>query len=111
IQSYSQKQLSDVGVKTEELKRFIEQPITNKLEKIKFQLSETATKLKNAYIQVIRKKEIEQEIENFNLESRSLNNQAENIRKSLKGVSSGDQETINKKQKFEKRSEERRVGS
>ncbi|MDT0652002.1 AAA family ATPase, partial [Autumnicola edwardsiae] len=27
IQSYSQKQLSDVGVKTEELKRFIEQPI------------------------------------------------------------------------------------
>jgi len=102
IQSYSQKQLSDVGVKTEELKRFIEQPITNKLEKIKFQLSETATKLKNAYIQVIRKKEIEQEIENFNLESRSLNNQAENIRKSLKGVSSGDQETINKKPKFEK---------
>lgn len=102
IQSYSQKQLSDVGVKTEELKRFIEQPITNRLDTIKFQLSETGTKLKNSYNQLIRKKEIEQEIENFNLESQSLNNQADNIRKSLKGVSNADQETINKKPKFEK---------
>lgn len=102
IQSYSQKQLSDVGVKTEELKRFIEQPITNQLDTIKFQLSETATKFKNSYNQLIRKKEIEQEIENFNLESQSLNNQAENIRKSLKGISAEDQEIINKKPKFEK---------
>lgn len=102
IQSYSQKQLSDVGVKTEELKRFIEQPITTRLDTIKFQLSETATKLKNSYNQLIRKKEIEQEIENFNLESQSLNNQADNIRKSLKGVSTSDQVTINKKPKFEK---------
>jgi len=101
IQSYSQKQLSDVGVKTEELKRFIEQPIINRLDTIKFQLSETGTKLKNSYNQLIRKKEIEQEIENFNLESQSLNNQADNIRKSLKGVTTADQETINKKPKFE----------
>ena len=102
IQSYSQKQLSDVGVKTDELKRFIEQPITNRLDSIKFNLNETGTKLKNSYNQLIRKKEIEQEIENFNFESQSLNNQAENIRKSLKGVSTADQETINKKPKFEK---------
>jgi type III restriction enzyme len=102
IQSYSQKQLSDVGVKTDELKRFIEQPITNRLDSIKFNLNETSTKLKNSYNQLIRKKEIEQEIDNFNLESQSLNNQAENIRKSLKGVTIADQETINKKPKFEK---------
>lgn len=102
IQSYSQKQLSDVGVKTDELKRFIEQPITNQLDSIKFNLNETGTKLKNSYNQLIRKKGIEQEIENFNLESQSLNNQAENIRKSLKGVSTADQETIHKKPKFEK---------
>ncbi|MCM4156901.1 TrlF family AAA-like ATPase [Gramella sp. AN32] len=101
IQSYSQKQLSDVGVKTEELKRFIEQPITNSLGTIKFKLSETGTKLKNSYNQLIRKKEIQQEIDNFNLESNSLNNQADNIRKSLRGVSETDQQTINKKSKFE----------
>lgn len=102
IQSYSQKQLSDVGVKTEELKRFIEQPITHKLDTIKFQLSETRIRLRNSYSQLIRKKEIEQEIENFNLESQSLNNQAENIRKSLKGISKADQDIINAKPKFEK---------
>ena len=101
IQSYSQKQLSDVGVKTEELKRFIEQPITNNLGTIKFQLSETGTKLKNSYNQLIRKKEIQQEIDNFNLESNSLNSQADNIRKSLRGVSEENQQTINKKSKYE----------
>jgi len=101
IQSYSQKQLSDVGVKIEELKRFIEQPIVGHLDTIKFQLSETGLKLKSSYNQLIRKKEVEQEIENFNLESQSLNTQVNNIRKSLKGISDSDQETINKKAKFE----------
>jgi len=101
IQSYSQKQLSDVGVKTEELKRFIEQPIVGRLDTLKFQLSETGLKLKSSYNQLIRKKEVQQEIDNFNLESQSLNTQIDNIRKSLKGVSAADQETINKKSKFE----------
>ena len=101
IQSYSQKQLSDVGVKTEELKRFIEQPILSQLDTLKFQLSETGTKLKSSYNQLIRKKEIEQEIENLNLQSHSLNIQVDNIRKSLKGISNTDQETINKKSKYE----------
>lgn len=102
IQSYSQKQLSDVGVKTEELKRFIEQPITSQLDSIKFQLSETGTKLKSSYNQLIRKKEIEREIENFKLESKSLNDQADSIRNSLKGISKEDHEIISKKTKFEK---------
>lgn len=101
IQSYSQKQLSDVGVKTEELKRFIEQPIIGRLDTLKFQLSETGLKLKSSYNQLIRKKEVQQEIDNFNLESQSLNTQVDNIRKSLKGVSDADQETINKKSKYE----------
>ncbi|HEY9207410.1 MAG TPA: AAA family ATPase [Candidatus Methanoperedens sp.] len=101
IQSYSQKQLSDVGVKTEELKRFIEQPILSQLDTLKFQLSETGTKLKSSYNQLIRKKEIEQEINNFTLQFQSLNIQVDNIRKSLKGISDADKETINKKSKYE----------
>lgn len=102
IQSYSQKQLSDVGVRTEELKRFIEQPILGRLDTIKFQLSETATKIKSTYNQLIRKKEIEQEVENFNLESSSINTQVESIRKALKGISEADQKVIAKKSKYEK---------
>lgn len=101
IQSYSQKQLSDVGIRTEELKRFIEQPIVGRLNSLKFQLNETGTKLKGSYSQLIRKKEIEQEIENFKLESKSLDTQIDNIRKSLKGITEADQETIGKKSKYE----------
>ena len=101
IQSYSQKQLSDVGVRAEELKRFIEQPIVGRLDTLKFQLSETGLKLKSSYNQLIRKKEVQHEIDNFNLESQSLNTQVDNIRKSLKGVSDADQGTINKKAKYE----------
>lgn len=101
IQSYSQKQLSDVGVKTDELKRFIEQPILSNLDSLRFQISETGLKMKSSYNQLIRKKEIEGEIDNFNLESKSLNIQIDNIRKSLKGISDTDQQTINKKSKFE----------
>jgi chromosome segregation protein len=101
IQSYSQKQLSDVGVKTEELKRFIEQPILNRLNTLKFQLSETGLKIKSSYNLLIRKKETEGEIENLNLEFQSLNTQVDNIRKTLKGISEADQETVNKKSKYE----------
>ena len=101
IQSYSQKQLSDIGVRTDELKRFIEQPILSRLDTLRFQISETGLKLKNTYNQLTRKKEIEAEIENFNLESQSLNTQVANIRQSLKGISETDQATINKKSKYE----------
>ena len=100
IQSYSQKQLSDVGIKTEELKRFIEQPIITQLEDIKFKLSETITKIKSSYEQFIRKKEIEKEIDNISLELKSIEIQIENLRKSLKGISEDDQKTISKKSKY-----------
>jgi len=100
IQSYSQKQLSDVGVRTEELKRFIEQPIITKLEDIKFKLNDTITKIKHLYGQFIRKKEIEQEIERFQLEQNSIKIQIDNLRKSLKGLSDNDQEILSKSPKF-----------
>lgn len=101
IQSYSQKQLSDVGVKTEELKRFIEQPIKSSLERISYKLDETNLKLKNAYNQLVRKKKVQNEIANFNIEGSSIKGQVKGIRESLKGISEDDQKTIDKKSKFE----------
>ncbi len=101
IQSYSQKQLSDVGVKTEELKRFIEQPIKSSLERISYNLDETNLKLKNAYSQLVRKKKVQNEITNFNIEGSSISGQVKGIRESLKGISEEDQKTIDKKSKFE----------
>jgi len=101
IQAYSQKQLSSVGVRTEELKRFIQQPILNQLNNLKFQIADNSKKTRKSYGSFIRKKEIQYEIDQFNLEIKSLHNQVENLRKSLTGISEDDQTIIGKKQKYE----------
>ncbi|MDY7036446.1 MAG: AAA family ATPase [Thermodesulfobacteriota bacterium] len=101
IQAYSQKQLSSVGVRTEELKRFIQQPISNQLNNLKFQLSDNAKKARNSYNSLIRKREIQNEVDQLTLETKSLNNQVESLRKSLTGISEEYQQTIAQKQKFD----------
>lgn len=101
IQAYSQKQLSSVGVRTEELKRFIQLPIANQLGNLKFQFSDNSKKTRSSYNNFVRKKEIQNEIDQFNLEIKSLKDQAENLRKSLTGISEEDKKTIAKKQKFD----------
>jgi len=101
IQAYSQKQLSSVGVRTEELKRFIQLPIANQLNDLKFQVSDISKKLKGSYNNFVRKMEIQNEVDKFNIEIKSLNNQIENLRKSLTGISDADQQIIAKKQKFD----------
>ena len=101
IQSYSQKQLSDVGVKTEELKRFIEQPIKGTLEGISYKLDDTNVKLRDSYNQLVRKKRVQGEITNFGLEGSSISGQVKGIRDSLKGISPQDQIVIDKKSKYE----------
>lgn len=101
IQAYSQKQLSNVGVRTEELKRFIQLPIATQLSSLKSQITDCSKKTKTSYNNFVRKREIQNEIEHFNLEIKSLNNQVENLRKQLTGISDLDQQTIAKKQKFE----------
>ena len=101
IQAYSQKQLSNVGVKTEELKRFIQLPIASQLNNLKFQISDCSKKTRVSYNNFIRKKDIQNEIDQFNLEIKSLNDQVENLRKQLKGISVNDQQTIANKKKFD----------
>ncbi|MCH8550268.1 MAG: hypothetical protein LAT80_15465 [Balneolaceae bacterium] len=101
VQSYSQKQLSDVGVKTEELKRFIEQPIKDELERIEYEIKLQNSKIKSSYSNYIKKREAQLEIENFKLESQSLERQITAIRESLTGVSEEDQKVIDKKSQYE----------
>ena len=101
VQSYSQKQLSDVGVKTEELKRFIEQPIKDELERIEYEIESQNSKIKSSYSRYMKKREAQLEIENFKLESQSLERQITSIRESLVGVSEEDQKVIKKKSKYD----------
>ncbi len=101
IQAYSQKQLSSVGVRTDELKRFIQQPISNELSNIAFNLREISKNLKNAYGNLVRKKEIQAEIEELRLQHKSVSEQVQSLRKSLKGLTEEDKKIIENKELFE----------
>jgi chromosome segregation protein len=101
IQAYSQKQLSSVGVRTDELKRFIQQPIANELNDIRFNLREVSKNLKSAYNNLVRKIEILREVEELRLQSKSVSEQVQNRRKTLKGISEDDKKIIDNKQLYE----------
>lgn len=101
IQAYSQKQLSSVGIRTDELTRFIQQPITNELNNIAFNLREVSKNFKNAYGNLVRKKEIQSEIEELKLQQKSVSEQVQNLRNSLKGLTDEDKIIIGNKELFE----------
>ena len=55
IQAYSQKQLSDVSVRVDELSRFVTTPIRTELEVIERQLKEREEEIRQAYARVRRR--------------------------------------------------------
>ena len=97
VQAYSQKQLSSIGVRIEELKRFVELPIKQNLDQVRSEIRDTEAKIRAAYGNVIRKKEIEAEMAKYGLEVTSLTQQLATLRKALKGLSDADQEIIKQK--------------
>ena len=101
IQAYSQKQLSSVGVRIDELKRFVELPIKQDLDQVRSEVRDTAAKMRAAYGDLIRLNEVKAEIEKNNVEITSLAEQLEKLRKSLKGLSEDDRKTIDQKAKYD----------
>ncbi|WP_312046740.1 TrlF family AAA-like ATPase [Anaerotignum sp.] len=101
IQGYSQKQLSNVGVRTDELKRFIQQPIVDQLGNLSFQLIDNAKKTRSTYSEYLRKKDMKKEKDQLDLQIRSLKDQVSNLRVSLKGISEYDQKIIAIKQPYD----------
>jgi chromosome segregation protein len=97
VQAYSQKQLSSIGVRIEELRRFVELPIKRSLDEIQSDIHDTESKIRVAYNKVIRRKELETEIAKYDLEIQSLSEQVAKLRKNLKGLSEVDQDIIKQK--------------
>ncbi|MDA2934220.1 AAA family ATPase [Acidobacteria bacterium AH-259-D05] len=94
VQAYSQKQLSNVGVRLDELTRFVHSPIRRELDQIDQEFNKIATQLREVYAVIQRKRAVEGAVTNDELALRSLNKQAEQIRRSLTGISDEDQERI-----------------
>ena len=101
IQAYSQKQLSSVGVRIDELKRFVELPIKQELDQIQSEIRGTGAQMRSSYGDLIRMSDIKIEVDKNNVEIASLNEQLDKLRKGLKGLSEEDQKTINQKAKYD----------
>ena len=100
IQAYSQKQLSDVSVRVDELSRFITAPIRSKLDDIEKRLSDRAERIKETYATVRRQRALSRTLEERQLAELSLSEQAEALRKGLPGLSKGDRAFLDKGKVF-----------
>ena len=100
IQAYSQKQLSDVSVRVDELLRFIKAPIRAKLHDIEERLSDKAERIKEMYATVRRWRALSRSLKERRLAELSLSEQAEALRKGLSGLSKEDRALLDKGKVF-----------
>ena len=91
VQAYSQKQLSNVGVRIDELTRFIHSPIRTKLDEINVRFDKVENKLRTLYASLQQKRSYLKNIQNDELESKSLTERIATTRSRLTGISEDDQ--------------------
>lgn len=96
IQAYSQKQLSRVGVRFDELDRFVKSGIKTNLDTISSKTKSVTSKIRQIYSQVRRKQVLENALREDKLALESLNKQAKTIRDSLTGLTDEQREIISK---------------
>lgn len=101
IQAYSQKQLSGVGVRNEELKRLIYSPIRQTLHEFNARFEKLRADIRNCYGLRQKLRLTQVEIDRNELELKSLTKQVEGLRKELKGISDEDKGTISSHKQYE----------
>lgn len=87
IQAYSQKQLSAVGVRTEELVRLIESPIETRLSGMRDKVRDIQERIRKAYDRLRGVRELSSRLEQQKVEESSIALQVEGLRKQLTGLS------------------------
>lgn len=97
IQAYSQKQLSSVSIRVDELLRFVTSPIQRQLEEIDRKRQEVAGRLRENYGTLQRHRNLTAEIERGDLRIRSLAEQAQSLRDGLAGISEEDRKVLDGK--------------
>jgi chromosome segregation protein len=96
IQAYSQKQLSDVSVRVDELSRFITAPIRGDLARIDRQATDRAERIRQSYATRRRQRSLAQTLQKRELEEKSLSDQADALRAGLTGLSDEDRALLDK---------------
>ena len=94
LQAYSQKQLSSVGVRTDELVRFIKSPLKKELEEFSDSERKERMEVIKCFGQLRAKRELEQEMQRESLELSSLGQQEQSLKQQLKGLDENDQKIL-----------------
>lgn len=94
LHSYSQKQLSQVGVKIEELNRFIRQGVSAELDESTKNFKVLSTSIRTQYGRVLQFRSLTTRIRNNETELRSSEEQVRALRAGLKGLDDKDQQLI-----------------
>ncbi|WP_114797090.1 TrlF family AAA-like ATPase [Gaiella occulta] len=97
IHAYSQKQLSSVSVRVDELLRFVTAPIRQELDTLDRRNGEVAGKLRENYASLQRARDLDAGLMRSVLAEQSLAEQAANLRASLTGLSDDDRDLLNNK--------------
>ncbi|MEO0437323.1 MAG: TrlF family AAA-like ATPase [Pseudomonadota bacterium] len=100
IQAYSQKQLSDVSVRVDELSRFVTAPILSELDSIGSRLADREERIRESYATVRRRRALARAIEERQLAETSLKEQAEALRSGLTGLSAEDRALLDRGKVF-----------
>lgn len=101
IQAYSQKQLSSVGVRVDEMRRIIEAPISELLRDVSMSISNTSLEIRSIYGDTLRKEEAEKNIVRYELELTSVKEQIEQMRIAFSATVEGDESIIKLKNQFD----------
>jgi chromosome segregation protein len=101
IQAYSQKQLSDVSVRVDELARFVNAPIRNDLGRLEREAKDAADRVRQSHVTKRRHQGLTQALRKRELEERSLLNQANALRVSLTGLSTEDRALLDRGKIFD----------
>lgn len=97
VQAYSQKQLSSVAIRIDELTRFLEAPILRQLEDIDRRHVEVQGQLRENYGTLQRHRSVTRELEQSRARIKSLAGQAQALRDGLTGLSDADRGLLNSK--------------
>ena len=101
IQAYSQKQLSSVAIRLDELLRFVTSPIQRQLEDIDRKLAEVSGRLRENYGTLQRYRVLVNDIDKSQVRIASLAGQAQSLRDGLAGLSGEDRVTLDSKAAYD----------
>ncbi|MCA0145487.1 TrlF family AAA-like ATPase [Blastococcus sp. LR1] len=97
VHAYSQKQLSSVSLRLDELTRFVTAPIKQTLDALDAKVMDVSGRLRENYAVLQRARDLDGRIARSILAEKSLAEQAANLRRSLGGLSDEDRQVLDRK--------------